>query len=317
MNLVNKNEVILSTPFKIILGGFGPPNTSFSKALKFIGDQITNELKQEVEVEYIFNIMDLGYKSEDVIKLTEKGTLTISYQSSSYLTNTVPELGLVDLPFIFDNNEQARKNIDGELGKYLNNKIEEKMKFKILGYFENGFRHISNKRNPIIKPQDLNDMEIRILPSYIHKRTFDLLGSKPIKMDLVDAISKIVNGTIDAQENPLANTVTYGVHKFHKYHTLSKHFYVSRFIMCNLEQYINWPENIKITVEKAIKNSIIFQRKEAEKETIDAYKTLIEHSCEIIDLNSEESNKFKEIVQPIYNEAKDLFKVDIFDLIKK
>ena len=41
MNLVNKNEVILSTPFKIILGGFGPPNTSFSKALKFIGDQIT------------------------------------------------------------------------------------------------------------------------------------------------------------------------------------------------------------------------------------------------------------------------------------
>ena len=87
--------------------------------------------------------------------------------------------------------------------------------------------------------------------------------------------------------------------------------------MCNLEQYINWPENIKITVEKAIKDSIIFQRKEAEKETIDAYKTLIEHGCEIIDLNSEESNKFKEIVQPIYNEAKDLFKVDIFDLIKK
>ena len=87
--------------------------------------------------------------------------------------------------------------------------------------------------------------------------------------------------------------------------------------MCNLDQYIQWPTKIKNIIEKAIKDSIEFQRSEAEKETILSYNTLIKHGCEIIDLNSEESNKFKEIVQPIYNEAKDLFKVDIFDLIKK
>ena len=317
MKTLNKIKNTTKNPFKIILGGYGPPNTSFSKALKFIGEQITSQLGQDVDVEYVFNVMDLGYKSEDIIKLTEEGKLTISYQSSSYLTDAIPELGLIDLPFIFENNNQARKNMDGALGKYFNTKIEKKMNFKILGYFENGFRHISNRIKPIQKPEDLNNIKIRILPSDIHKRTFDLLGSTPLKMDLVEAIKRIVNGTIDAQENPLANTVTYGVHKYHKYHTLSNHFYISRCIMCNLDQYLEWPEKIKNVVKKAIKDSVGFQRSEAEKETIISYNTLIKHGCEIIELNPQQSKKFRETVNPIYNEAKDLFKVDIFDLIKQ
>jgi TRAP-type transport system periplasmic protein len=317
MKTLNKIKNTTKNPFKIILGGYGPPNTSFSKALKFIGEQITSQLGQDVDVEYVFNVMDLGYKSEDIIKLTEEGKLTISYQSSSYLTDAIPELGLIDLPFIFENNNQARRNMDGALGKYFNTKIEKKMNFKILGYFENGFRHISNRIKPIKKPEDLNNIKIRILPSDIHKRTFDLLGSTPLKMDLVEAIERIVNGTIDAQENPLANTVTYGVHKYHKYHTLSNHFYISRCIMCNLDQYLEWPEKIKNVVKKAIKDSVGFQRSEAEKETIISYNTLIKHGCEIIELNPQQSKKFRETVNPIYNEAKDLFKVDIFDLIKK
>ncbi|MDA0764761.1 MAG: TRAP transporter substrate-binding protein [Proteobacteria bacterium] len=317
MKTLNKIKNTTKNPFKIILGGYGPPNTSFSKALKFIGEQITSQLGQDVDVEYVFNVMDLGYKSEDIIKLTEEGKLTISYQSSSYLTDAIPELGLIDLPFIFENNNQARRNMDGALGKYFNTKIEKKMNFKILGYFENGFRHISNRIKPIQKPEDLNNIKIRILPSDIHKRTFDLLGSTPLKMDLVEAIERIVNGTIDAQENPLANTVTYGVHKYHKYHTLSNHFYISRCIMCNLDQYLEWPEKIKNVVKKAIKDSVGFQRSEAEKETIISYNTLIKHGCEIIELNPQQSKKFRETVNPIYNEAKDLFKVDIFDLIKQ
>ena len=123
MKTLNKIKNTTKNPFKIILGGYGPPNTSFSKALKFIGEQITSQLGQDVDVEYVFNVMDLGYKSEDIIKLTEEGKLTISYQSSSYLTDAIPELGLIDLPLIFENNNQARRNMDGALGKYFNTKI--------------------------------------------------------------------------------------------------------------------------------------------------------------------------------------------------
>src|SRR5262249_12176731 len=68
----------------------------------------------------------------------------------------------------------------------------------------------------------------RVLPSKVQARTFELLGAVPMPMDLTQAIAMVSAGTIDAQENPLSNTVTYGVHKFHRFHTLSNHFYISR-----------------------------------------------------------------------------------------
>ena len=64
-------------------------------------------------------------------------------------------------------------------------------------------------------------MRIRVLPSEIQKRTFALLGAAPMRLDLTEAIRMIASGELDAQENPLANTVVYGVHKFHHFHTLA------------------------------------------------------------------------------------------------
>ena len=210
------------------MGGYGPETTSFSKSLKFIGDRLEAQFGDRVDIKYVYNIMDLGYRADDILWLVEHGLLTIGYQSSSYLTDRVPELGFVDLPFLFRNNEQARAAIDGELGAYLAEKMEDRINYRILGYFENGFRQISNSQRPIHTPNDFDGIGIRVLPSDVQARTFQLLGATPKRMDLTEAIDGIVNGTLDAQENPLANTVTYGVHKFHKYHTLSNHFYISR-----------------------------------------------------------------------------------------
>ena len=210
------------------MGGYGPPTTGFSKSLKFIGDKLEAEFGDRVDIKYVWNIMDLGFKAEDILWLVEHGVLSLGYQSSSYLTDRVPELGFVDLPFLFANNAQARGAMDGELGAFLVRKTEERIKYRILGWFENGFRHISNKLRPIHMPADMTGMKIRVLPSEIQRRTFELLGAVAMRMDLTQAIKMVVDGTLDAQENPLANTVTYGVHKFHKFHTLSYHFYISR-----------------------------------------------------------------------------------------
>ena len=91
----------MSKPYQIRLGGYGPPTTSFSKSLRLIGNKLENQFGSDVDIKYIYNIMDLGYKADDILWLTEHGFLTISYQSSSYLTDQVPELGFVDLPFLF------------------------------------------------------------------------------------------------------------------------------------------------------------------------------------------------------------------------
>src|SRR5882672_3933780 len=163
----------MSDPIQIRMGGYGPATTGFSRALKFIGDRLEAQLGDRVQVKYVWNIMDFGYRADDILWLVEHGLLTLGYQSSSYLTDRVPELGFVDLPFLFANNAQARAAMDGELGVFLARKIEERINYRILGWFENGFRHISNRLRPVHVPADLTGMKIRVLPSDIHKRTFE------------------------------------------------------------------------------------------------------------------------------------------------
>ena len=120
----------------IRMGGYGPAETGFSRALKFIGDKLTARFRDEIDVKYVWNIMDFGYKAEDILWLVESGVLTLGYQSSSYLTDRVPELGFVDLPFLFANNAQARRAMDSALGAFLARKIEGRCGYRILGWFE-------------------------------------------------------------------------------------------------------------------------------------------------------------------------------------
>src|SRR5215468_6058535 len=144
----------MSAPIQIRMGGYGPASTGFSRALKFIGERLAAELGDRVDVKYVWNIMDFGYRAEDILWLVEHGVLTLGYQSSSYLTDRVPELGLVDLPFLFKDTQAARAAMDGALGDALARAIEARTNFRILGWFENGFRHISNRLRPLRAPAD-------------------------------------------------------------------------------------------------------------------------------------------------------------------
>ena len=198
----------MAEPIKIRMGGYGPPTTSFSRSLKLIGDRLSARFGDRISVDYVWNIMDFGHRAEEILTLVENGEMTLGYQSSSYLTDRVPELGFVDLPFLFEHRDQARTAIDGELGRFLSRSIEARINYRILGYFENGFRHISNRLRTVRTPADLKGMRIRVLPSEVQARTFELLGAIPLRWDLTEAIAAIKAGTIDAQENPFANTVT-------------------------------------------------------------------------------------------------------------
>jgi len=304
----------LNRPIQIRMGGYGPPTTAFSKALKFIGDRLEADFGDDIDIKYIWNIMDLGYRGEDILWLVESGLLTLGYQSSSYLTDRVPELGFVDLPFLFRSNEQARAAIDGKLGRHLTQKIEERINYRILGYYENGFRHISNRIRPIHKPEDLGDMKIRVLPSDVQARTFALFGATPLKMDLSDAIKRIVEGSLDAQENPFANTVTYGVHKFHRYHTLSNHFYISRPIFAHRDSVEAWPKDLRAAMYSAVQASVVYQRELSEQEALDAKKEIEDEGCEIIELDIEEQKAFLDAVRPQHDDARELFGDEIFQL---
>ena len=305
----------MSNPIKIRMGGYGPPTTSFSRALKLIGDTLSAAFGDRVDVKYVWNIMDFGYRAEDILWLVEDGVLTLGYQSSSYLTDRVPELGFVDLPFLFDQRDQARAAMDGALGQLLADSIEDRVNYRILGWFENGFRQISNRLHLVRVPADLNGMRIRVLPSEVQARTFELLGAMPLRWDLTEAISAIKAGTIDAQENPFANTVTYGVHKFHRFHTVTNHFYISRPIFLHRTAFDAWPEDLQRAMRDAVKRAVAFQRDLAIEEDRAARAAIEAAGCEITQLTAAEHAQFRAAVAPLLNEARGTYGGKIFAMI--
>jgi TRAP-type transport system periplasmic protein len=305
----------MAEPIKIRMGGYGPPTTSFSRSLKLIGHTLAARFGDRVSVDYAWNIMDLGHRAEEILTLVENGTMTLGYQSSSYLTDRVPELGFADLPFLFERREEARAAIDGELGRFLARGIEVRVNYRILGYFENGFRHISNRLRTVRRPADLKGMRIRVLPSEVQARTFELLGAIPLRWDLTEAITAIKAGTIDAQENPFANTVTYGVHKFHHFHTVTNHFYISRPIFLNRTEFDAWPRDLQDAMREAVAKAVAFQRELAIAEDREARAAIEAAGCEITALTPEQHAQFRRAVDPLLQDARRTYGAEMFAMV--
>ena len=305
----------MTDPITIRMGGYGPPATSFSRALKRIGDSLQEQFGNRVTVKYVWNIMDFGYRAEEILWLVEDGILALGYQSSSYLTDRVPELGFVDLPFLFSRRDEARAAMDGVLGRHLAERIEARANYRILGWFENGFRQISNRLRRVRALSDLKGMRIRVLPSEVQAKTFELLGAAPVRCDLTEAIAGIKDGTLDAQENPFANTVTYGVHKFHRFHTVTNHFYISRPIFLHRPSFESWPEDLQEAMRAAVADAVAFQRELAIEEDCEARAAILAEGCEIVELSADEHAQFRAAVAPLLDQARQTYGPEMFGLI--
>jgi TRAP-type C4-dicarboxylate transport system substrate-binding protein len=305
----------MEEPLKIRMVGYGPPTTTHSRGLKYIGDHVAAQCGDRVEIVYIWNVMDLGYGSDAVLWLTECGLTDLAYMSTTALTHRVPEPEFVDLPFLFASNEEARAAYDGALGDHLRAAIERQTNFRVLGFFENGFRHLSNRHREVRRPGDLAGMSIRTLGSDMHNRTFELLGMEPHSMRLDEARVAIGEGTVDAQENPFANTMTYGIHEMHKHHTLSNHFYLSRGVYVHPQSFDAWPDEVRQAVLDAIPGAVAHQRELAVAEEDIARAEIEKVGGTVYELTADDQAAFAAAVAPIYDEARARFGDAMFAMI--
>jgi TRAP-type C4-dicarboxylate transport system substrate-binding protein len=307
----------MSEPIQIRMGGYGPPTTTCSRGLKIMGERLAAEFGTAIDVKTIWNVMDLGYKGGDLLWMAEHGILTLSYQSTSYLADRVPELDLADLPYLFDGLAHARAAMDGKFGAWLTRKIEERIpKYRVLGYFENGYRHVSNKLHPVRALADLKGMRVRLMPGPIHARSFELLGAVPFSLDLKPGLEAVVSGKVDAQENPLANTVDYGAHQVHRYHTLTNHCYLSRGIYLNRAEFERWPKGLQEGIQRAAREAILAQRNLAVEEEALARKAIEAAGGEVVELTPEARAEFVRAVKPLHDEARQRFGEEVFSLLR-
>jgi tripartite ATP-independent transporter DctP family solute receptor len=297
-------EKKLREPIRIRFGGYSPADSTHSRAAVHFKEALARRTAGAVQVDHYWNVMDFGYRADDLLAMVECGLLTVCYFSTSYLANRVPELEVIDLPFIFENEAHAHAALDGALGAFLTEKVESRINYRVLGYWDNGFRHLTNRLRPVHTPADLKGMRIRLQPNDIHAKTFELLGAVPVPTDLKPGIEKIRSGEVDAQENPLANTVTYGVDKHHKHVTMSGHLYGARGVFVHKTSFDAWPENVQKAVREAARDAIAFQRKLAAEKEHEIRLQLEKEGVAFVDLTAKERAAFREAVQPLLKDAR-------------
>ncbi len=298
-------------PIRIILGGYGPSTSSFSQGLNHIGDRLGARFGDDVEIEYLYNILDLGYEEAgDLTRLVDNGELSLAYLT---MFDGIPSLEVAALPFLFASSGAARTAMDGVLGQSAINTIEANTNFRVLGFFENGFRHVSNSVRPVHSPDDLRGLAIRVLG--VQARTFELLGADAQVTPLPAVFEGLQSGDLDGQENPFENIVTYNLHQTQRYYTETYHSYLSRPIFVHRPSFDVWPDALRMEIRAAVNEAVTLQRQLHDQAEIDSAEVIREAGGEIVTLTPQQRQAFVDAVAPIYAEAQNQYDRELLNLV--
>jgi TRAP-type C4-dicarboxylate transport system substrate-binding protein len=233
--------------------------------------------------------------------MVERGELSFCYMSTVRFSKEAPALQVLELPFVVRDRAAAFKALDGEFGERARHDIEEKTACRLLGYWDNGFRHLTNRVRPIRAPADCRGIRIRTQMSALHGEVFRALGFVPIAADIKEFVEQIGGDRFEAQDNPLTNIYNFGVHNFHRHITLSGHFWGASVLVCNAAHYRVWPREVQAAVDAAARDATVYQRQLAAAEDAEILAKLDPARNEVIRLSDAERGAFVKAVEPVLN----------------
>lgn len=240
----------------------------------------------------------------DDIKATEAvkmGNLEMTAPSSSPLVGIDPDLNVLDLPFLFPNTKAADAVLDGAVGTKIALKLEDNG-LKLLAYYENGFRNITNSVREIKTPADLKGLKIRTMENKIHLAAFKAMGANPTPMPFSEVFTAMQQKTIDGQENPIPTIFLSKYNEVQKYATLTGHVYGPHLLLINKKLYDSMtPEDQKIFMDAA-NESKIFQRETNRAMNKDYVAKLREAGMTVTELTDDQKKAFQDACAPVYKE---------------
>jgi len=288
-------------------GGYQGPASVHSRALGVLKREVEARLGDSVRIEIDANIVARGQKASDLLTMVDSGVLTLCYFSTSYLGRLVPEFAVLDLPILVRDRHKAYAALDGQLGALLTQRLSASSNYRIMGYWDNGFRHFSNRVRPIRRPEDCRGLRIRNLFSEMHIRTFELLGFEAVTLDVRDLVPAVQNGEVDAQDNPLTNIRNFGFLDYHRWITLTGHFFGSAALLCHAPSYESWPDDIRAAIEAAAAVATAAQREFATGEDTAVLAEIDPKRNEIIHLTDDERAAFVAAVKPLVDVQRERF----------
>jgi len=280
-------------------GGYQEPASIHNRAAGRFGELLRKTLGDRFSFELIGSVLKMGRRSGDLVPMVERGELTFCYMSTVRFSKLAPALGLLELPFVVRERRAAFQALDAEYGGKAARLIEQHTPCRVLGFWDNGFRHLSNRVRPIRKPEDCRGIRIRTQMSELHGEAFRALGFEPLAIDIKEFTEQIAGDRIQAQDNPLTNIYNFGVHNHHRYITLTGHFWGASCFVCNAAQYGGWPEDVRTAVDAAAQDATAYQRQLAAAEDAEILAKLDPAKNEVIRLTGAERTAFVKAVEPV------------------
>lgn len=300
-------------PHTLRVAGYAPKDSVHSRAVDRFASDIHDRSNGEVDVDVIYNVLDLGKPATALFDMLEAGEITWCYYSTSYLGSKVADLNALEIPFLFDAVTDAHAALDGEFGATLANAVRNDAGYEVLGFWDNGLRHLTNTSRTIRSPEDCEGLRIRLQPNEIHKALTAAWGMEPVTAELSAGIEMIKRGDVDAQENPLANTVAYGVD--HQHITLSAHLYGARGLFANAAELTKLGE-VATLVRDCARLAIEFQREAAAAYELDLRTRLEAEGRQVIDLTPAERNEFAAAARDVIAQARAATDPDLEALVR-
>lgn len=227
------------------------------------------------------------------------GTLDMAIVTSGPFVNFVPEMGVLDMPFLFPDNESAYKVLDGEIGKELLGKLEN-ANLKGLAYAERGFRNLTNSVHPITCAADCKDLKIRVMENEVYTATFKALGVNAVPMAWSDTLTALQQNTIQGQENPVNVIHAFRLWESQKYVTMTRHAYASAIFTASLDFFKKLPEDVQTVFTESAQEAAEYERQwVAENETTQK-QALLDNGMEIVE--EPDLASFQEAVQSVYDQ---------------
>lgn len=200
------------------------------KVNEFASSQLGNELQQQSAL--------MGGVQEMLVA------------STTSLAGVVKEFGLLDFPFLFSNPRQADAMVDGPLGKMLNSRLSDKG-IVVLGFFDLGFRNVTNSKRPITKGEDLDGLKLRVIPNPVFIETFKTFKANPVPMPFVELYGALENKAVDGQENPYAVILSSKFYEVNKYVSETNHVYATNPIQISKRYW----DKLSATEQKLIQDA--------------------------------------------------------------
>jgi TRAP-type transport system periplasmic protein len=275
-------------------GTTSPPGNVQSLSLDEFASRVNERVGDAAEVE-VYHSSQLG-SDEEMLQKIRLGTQDIS-QPSTIMSSLVPEFGLFDLPYLIADRDHMACVTEHIVWPTLA-PMAEARGVKIIGVWENGFRHITNNVRPIVTPEDLSGIKLRTPQGVWRVRMFEAYGANPTPLAFAEVFVALQTGVMDGQENPYVNVHAGRFQEVQRYLSETRHVYTPSFPVVSVQRFNAYPEEVQEAILEEGRELTPWVYELAERLDTEVRDELIAAGMEF---NEADREAFVAASQPVYD----------------